>query len=86
LFQVRTLAYSVEARDKVSRRIPLEYVGAEGRFMEGETERRAGIFIGPEFGTLSRVDLVAAAREAMAAIPRENSPSVSWTSRERLRW
>jgi adenine-specific DNA-methyltransferase len=40
------------------------YVGAEGRFMEGEAERRAAIFIGPEFGTLSRVDLTAAAREA----------------------
>jgi adenine-specific DNA-methyltransferase len=46
---------------------PGEYIGAEGRFMEGETERRAAIFIGPEFGTLSRVDLVAAAREAMDA-------------------
>ena len=46
---------------------PGEYVGAEGRFMEGETERRAAIFIGPEFGTLSRVDLVAAAREATDA-------------------
>jgi adenine-specific DNA-methyltransferase len=46
---------------------PGEYVGAEGRFMEGEVERRAAIFIGPEFGTLSRVDLVAAAREAMDA-------------------
>ncbi|KAB7644405.1 hypothetical protein [Polymorphobacter fuscus] len=40
------------------------YIGAEGRFMEGETERRAAIFIGPEFGTLSRVDFTAAAREA----------------------
>lgn len=40
------------------------YIAAEGRFMEGETERRAAIFIGPEFGTLSRVDLTAAAREA----------------------
>ena len=40
------------------------YVCAEGRFMEGETERRAGIFIGPEFGTVSRADLTAAAREA----------------------
>ena len=46
---------------------PGEYVAAEGRFMEGETERRAAIFIGPEFGTLSRVDLVAAAREATDA-------------------
>jgi adenine-specific DNA-methyltransferase len=46
---------------------PGEYVGADGRFMEGDTERRAAILIGPEFGTLSRVDLVAAAREAMDA-------------------
>ena len=40
------------------------YVCAEGRFMEGETERRAGIFVGPEFGTVSKEDLTAAAREA----------------------
>ena len=46
---------------------PGEYIGAEARFREGETERRAAIFIGPEFGTLSRVDLVAAAREATDA-------------------
>jgi adenine-specific DNA-methyltransferase len=32
--------------------------------MEGKARRRAGIFIGPEFGTVSRPDLVAAAREA----------------------
>ncbi len=32
--------------------------------MEGDVQRRAGIFIGPEFGTVSRPDLVAAAREA----------------------
>ncbi len=31
---------------------------------EGEVEKRAAIFIGPEFGTVSRPDLVAAAREA----------------------
>jgi hypothetical protein len=43
---------------------PGVYIGAEGRFLEGETERRAGILIGPEFGTLSRMDLVTAAREA----------------------
>jgi adenine-specific DNA-methyltransferase len=43
---------------------PGRYIGAEGRFMEGETERRAAIFIGPEFGTISRIDLTAAAREA----------------------
>jgi adenine-specific DNA-methyltransferase len=35
--------------------------------MEGNAERRAAIFIGPEFGTVSRVDLVAAAREATDA-------------------
>ncbi|HZU50251.1 MAG TPA: site-specific DNA-methyltransferase, partial [Sphingomicrobium sp.] len=43
---------------------PGHYICAEGKFMEGEKERRAGIFIGPEFGTVSRPDLVAAAREA----------------------
>jgi len=53
---------------------PGEYVCAEGRYMEGAdadgngcTERRAGIFIGPEFGTVSRPDLVSAAREAAEA-------------------
>jgi len=43
---------------------PGVHIGAEGRFLEGEAERRAGILIGPEFGTLSRPDLAAAAREA----------------------
>ena len=38
-------------------------VCAEGRYMEGNTEKRAGIFIGPEFGTVQRSDLVEAARE-----------------------
>ena len=46
---------------------PGEYVCAEGRYMEGERERRAAIFIGPEFGTVSRPDLVSAAREAADA-------------------
>src|SRR5436853_7017161 len=32
--------------------------------MESEIEKRAGIFIGPEFGTVQRADLVTAAREA----------------------
>jgi adenine-specific DNA-methyltransferase len=35
--------------------------------MEGDVLRRAGIFIGPEFGTVRRDDLVAAAREAADA-------------------
>src|SRR5574337_943006 len=43
---------------------PGELVCAEGRYLEGNKEKRAGIFIGPEFGTVSRPDLVAAAREA----------------------
>ncbi|HWP26303.1 MAG TPA: site-specific DNA-methyltransferase [Xanthobacteraceae bacterium] len=43
---------------------PGNYICAEGVFLEGDKERRAGIFIGPEFGTVSRPDLVAAAREA----------------------
>ena len=45
---------------------PSQYICAEGRYVEGENdkEKRAGIFIGSEFGTVSRPDLVAAAREA----------------------
>ena len=47
---------------------PGHHVCAEGRYYEGGEEngiqRRAAIFIGPEFGTVSRPDLVAAAREA----------------------
>jgi adenine-specific DNA-methyltransferase len=46
---------------------PGEFICAEGRYMEGETEKRAGVFIGPEFGTVARPDLVAAAREAADA-------------------
>jgi adenine-specific DNA-methyltransferase len=59
---------------------PGKMICAEGRYIEGavepsppagegresgnEVEKRAAIFIGPEFGTVSRPDLVAAAREA----------------------
>ena len=43
---------------------PGDLVCAEGRFEDGGGERRAAIFIGPEFGTVSRPDLVEAAREA----------------------
>jgi len=43
---------------------PGRFICAEGAFMEGDHQKRAGIFIGPEFGTVSRPDLVAAAREA----------------------
>ena len=47
---------------------------AEGRYAESgpgtgrtDAEKRAGIFVGPEFGTVSRPDLVEAAREAADA-------------------
>jgi adenine-specific DNA-methyltransferase len=43
---------------------PGSYICAEGRYSESGAEKRAGIFIGPEFGTVTREDLVAAAREA----------------------
>ena len=54
---------------------PGRFVCAEGRYVEGGDggededapagpERRAAVFIGPEFGTVSRPDLVEAAREA----------------------
>ena len=47
---------------------PGRYVCAEGIYQEqgkdGEIDRRAAIFIGPEFGSIQRHDLVVAAREA----------------------
>lgn len=46
---------------------PGELICAEGRYLEGMEERRAAIFIGPEFGTVSRPDLVDAAKEAAEA-------------------
>lgn len=42
---------------------PGHFICAEARYEE-KTEKRAAVFIGPEFGTVSRPDLVAAAREA----------------------
>lgn len=50
---------------------PGKYVCATGRYFEGDEEngdeKKAAIFIGPEFGTVSRPDLVEAAREAADA-------------------
>jgi adenine-specific DNA-methyltransferase len=46
---------------------PGDLICAEGRYREGDIERRAAIFIGPEFGTVQRPDLVQAAREAADA-------------------
>jgi adenine-specific DNA-methyltransferase len=46
---------------------PGNFIGASGAFIEGANgpERRAAILIGPEYGTVGRQDLVAAAREAV---------------------
>jgi len=51
---------------------PGNFVCAEGRYDEGgdgsgQIQRRAAIFIGGEFGTVTRADLVAAANEAAEA-------------------
>ncbi len=50
---------------------PGEYICGKGSTTESvagrEQQKTAGIFIGPEFGTVSRSDLVAAAREAADA-------------------
>jgi adenine-specific DNA-methyltransferase len=47
---------------------PGDLICADGRYSEGKNgsgaEKRAAIFIGSEFGTVQRADLVAAAREA----------------------
>lgn len=50
---------------------PGHHICAEGKYEKGEegsekseNEMRAGIFIGPEFGTVNKADLTAAAREA----------------------
>ena len=46
---------------------PGQLVCGEGFYQEGGKDRRAAVFIGPEFGTVTRPDLVAAAREAADA-------------------
>jgi adenine-specific DNA-methyltransferase len=47
---------------------PGTWIAAEGRYTADDgRERRAAIFIGPEFGTVTRADLTAAAREASEA-------------------
>ena len=43
---------------------PGDYICAEGRYLERDVTKRAAVFIGPEFGTVQRADLVAAAKEA----------------------
>ncbi|MDE0529314.1 MAG: DNA methyltransferase [Truepera sp.] len=47
---------------------PGDLICAEGSYLDGDADlKRAAIFIGPEFGTVSRPDLVQAAREAADA-------------------
>jgi adenine-specific DNA-methyltransferase len=43
---------------------PGDLICAEGRYLENGQVKRAGILVGPEFGTVTRADLVDAAREA----------------------
>ena len=43
---------------------PGDLICAEGRYLESGQVKRAGILVGPEFGTATRADLVDAAREA----------------------
>jgi adenine-specific DNA-methyltransferase len=44
---------------------PGDFICAEGRYNDGDgTEKRAAIFIGPEFGTVARPNLVSAAKES----------------------
>jgi adenine-specific DNA-methyltransferase len=43
---------------------PGDLICGEGRYLEGDVDKRAAIFVGPEFGTVQRADLVAAGREA----------------------
>lgn len=46
---------------------PGDQICAEGRYEDSDGEKRAAIFVGPEFGTVARPDLVEAAREAADA-------------------
>ena len=43
---------------------PGEYIAAIGHFQDGDSEKRAAVFIGPEFGTVTGANLTAAACEA----------------------
>ncbi|WP_244580118.1 site-specific DNA-methyltransferase [Cohaesibacter gelatinilyticus] len=43
---------------------PGEYIAATGIYEQNEQSKKAAIFIGPEFGSITRSDLMAAAREA----------------------
>jgi len=61
-----------------SRPGPVSWCARKGRYVEEEsgTEKRAAIFIGPEFGTVTRPDLVPAAtrRARSSGQSRDGSP------------
>lgn len=64
--------HSLEKRDTIHFSAvtpwPGTYIAAEGRYADGgDVEKRAAILIGPEFGTLTRSQITAAAREAAEA-------------------
>lgn len=44
---------------------PGKRISAEGRWQDEENEKRAAIFVGPEFGTVSKSELLLAAQEAV---------------------
>lgn len=46
---------------------PGEYIAATGTYEQDGTPKKAAIFIGPEFGSITRSDIMAAAREANEA-------------------
>jgi adenine-specific DNA-methyltransferase len=46
---------------------PGDLICGDGRYQQGDTEQRAAIFVGPEFGTVQRADLVTVAQEAADA-------------------
>lgn len=46
---------------------PGEYISATGTYEQDSAQKKAAIFIGPEFGSITRSDIMAAAREANEA-------------------
>ena len=58
---------------------PGDFVCAEGRYLEGDAEKRAAIFVGPEFGTVNAPDLVDAAGKPETPASTSSSPARSTT-------
>lgn len=69
LEQVRTAGIQqADKKDRIDfidlRPTTANFLFAEGSYQVGEREKKAGVMIGPEFGTVTRSDLVRAAKEA----------------------